>query len=359
MLTPQDINGKEFEKAVFGGYDMSSVDEFLESVSNDYGALYKENAILKGKIKVLVEKVEEYRSTEDSMRMALLTAQKMGDEMVDTAKEKSREMLENAEREVKQKLQESDKKLRDENARLTAAKRETAVFVEKAKDAIRKYAGFLGRLDEITDIKEEKPAPPPPTREEEIVDTARAIDSAVTKLVQDEPGHVTPTPAPASAVRSVPPIAQQVAAQQAKNKQQTQTGAPPVPERPSGRPRTVIRAPEAQTPSFDLPEESRENDEIDTASIQEAVAHAIKQENIGAAAMSAPQAHASTEGVHKDENKQAAQPVKYDDEAEPTKLFRMKTPASDWDDEDEPTSPRPKFSFDNLRFGSNYKGSDQ
>ena len=33
-------------------------------------------------MKVLVDKVEEYRSTEDAMRKALLTAQKMADDMV-------------------------------------------------------------------------------------------------------------------------------------------------------------------------------------------------------------------------------------------------------------------------------------
>ena len=42
---------------------------------SDYTALYKENAALKAKLKVLVEKVEDYRATEDSMRATLLTAQ--------------------------------------------------------------------------------------------------------------------------------------------------------------------------------------------------------------------------------------------------------------------------------------------
>ena len=59
MLSPQDISDKVFVKAVFGGYDMTGVDDFLEGVAGDYAALYKENAILKGKLKVLVEKVEE------------------------------------------------------------------------------------------------------------------------------------------------------------------------------------------------------------------------------------------------------------------------------------------------------------
>ena len=74
MLTPQDIQNQEFAKAVFGGYDMAAVDDFLEQLAADYTALYKDNMVLKGKLKVLVEKVEEYRSTEDAMRMALPAA---------------------------------------------------------------------------------------------------------------------------------------------------------------------------------------------------------------------------------------------------------------------------------------------
>ena len=77
MLTPQEVSGRAFSKAAFGGYNMAMVDEFLDEVTDDYTALYKENAALKAKLKVLVDKVEEYRATEDSMRAALLTAQRM------------------------------------------------------------------------------------------------------------------------------------------------------------------------------------------------------------------------------------------------------------------------------------------
>ena len=75
MLTPQDVTNREFDKAVFGGYDIASVDKFLEEIFQDYSALYRDNATLKSKLKVLVDKVEEYRNTEDAMHLALLTAQ--------------------------------------------------------------------------------------------------------------------------------------------------------------------------------------------------------------------------------------------------------------------------------------------
>ena len=89
MLTPQEVSGRAFSKAAFGGYNMAMVDEFLDELTDDYTSLYKENAALKAKLKVLVDKVEEYRATEDSMRAALLTAQRMANTMVEEAEEKT------------------------------------------------------------------------------------------------------------------------------------------------------------------------------------------------------------------------------------------------------------------------------
>ena len=51
----------------------------MDSLIEDYRTLYQENISLKNKMKVLVDKVEEYRATEDAMRMTLHSAQKMAD----------------------------------------------------------------------------------------------------------------------------------------------------------------------------------------------------------------------------------------------------------------------------------------
>lgn len=72
MLTPQQIQDISFEKALFGGYDMDSVDDILEPLTEDYVTLYKENSVLKSKMRILVEKLEEYRKQEASMQNALL-----------------------------------------------------------------------------------------------------------------------------------------------------------------------------------------------------------------------------------------------------------------------------------------------
>lgn len=71
MFTPQEVQERTFVKAIFGGYDMESVDEFLEPLVDDYITLYKENSVLKSKMKVLVDKLEEYRNQEESMKKTM------------------------------------------------------------------------------------------------------------------------------------------------------------------------------------------------------------------------------------------------------------------------------------------------
>lgn len=89
-MTVQEIQEIGFEKAVFGGYDMKSVDTFLERVAEEFAAMQKENASLKAKMKVLVDKIEEYRGVEDGMRRTLMSAQSIAQDTIDQGKEGSR-----------------------------------------------------------------------------------------------------------------------------------------------------------------------------------------------------------------------------------------------------------------------------
>lgn len=150
MLTPQDIQEQEFSKAVFGGYDMAAVDDFLEELGNDYAALYKDNAVLKGKLKVLVDKVEEYRSTEDAMRMALLTAQRMSDDMMAETKAKCEAMIADADKDAAARHESLLREIASEEKRLEAAKRETAKFVAAARELGARHTEFLAKISEIT-----------------------------------------------------------------------------------------------------------------------------------------------------------------------------------------------------------------
>ena len=124
MMTPQEVANCTFAKAVMGGYNMASVDDFLDKLTEDYTALYKENAALKAKLKVLAEKTEEYRQVEDAMRATLLTAQKMASNMVSEAEQKRDAIIADAASGAKARLQEIQREVEEQEARLAAVRRE-------------------------------------------------------------------------------------------------------------------------------------------------------------------------------------------------------------------------------------------
>ena len=150
MLTPQEVSGRAFSKAAFGGYNMAMVDEFLDELTDDYTSLYKENAALKAKLKVLVDKVEEYRATEDSMRAALLTAQRMANTMVEEAEEKKKTMLAGAEDEARAKIGALQSDVELEQRRLNAAKAATADFLQKTRELAQAQLALIERAPDLT-----------------------------------------------------------------------------------------------------------------------------------------------------------------------------------------------------------------
>lgn len=177
MLTPQEVSERAFAKASFGGYHMAQVDEFLDILTGDYSTLYSENAVLKSKMKVLVDKVEEYRSTEEAMRKALMAAQRMADELVKEAEQKKAEILKQAEGEALRRKEEIARELRAEEYRLQQAQQVTADFVSKVRGLSRKQEEFLDNLGQLC------PEPPAPVQEDPVEEAAEEIDDSVQRLL--------------------------------------------------------------------------------------------------------------------------------------------------------------------------------
>ncbi len=130
MYTPNEVREISFNKAVFGGYDMGDVDRAFSSLSDDYATLFKENTMLKKKLKLLADTVEDYRGVDEAMRKALITAQNMANEMVADAEKKSRDMLETATNEAKAKIGSLTAQIAAEEEKLARAKAATADFID-------------------------------------------------------------------------------------------------------------------------------------------------------------------------------------------------------------------------------------
>lgn len=158
MFTPQQIDQISFSKSTFGGYNMQQVDEFLEPLTEDYVTLYKENALLKSKMRVLVGKLEEYRKNEAAMKEAVANAQRTCDKMVMEAEAKCAKMLSNANAAAAQAAQTAQAAqpvqpvpnnsalIAAENARLEEARRTASARINEIQDQMRSCIQALDRI---------------------------------------------------------------------------------------------------------------------------------------------------------------------------------------------------------------------
>ena len=146
MLTPQQIEQISFSRATFGGYDMQSVDELLEPLTEDYITLYKENALLKSKMKVLVSKLEEYRDNEASMKDAIVNAQKTCDLMVKEAEAKCTQMLADANATAMESAKNADAQIAAEEARVEEARKVACAKIDALKEDISACINALERI---------------------------------------------------------------------------------------------------------------------------------------------------------------------------------------------------------------------
>ena len=133
-MTPQDIREKTFEKAMFGGYDMAAVQKYQEEVATELANAQKEIAVLKGKMKVLVDKIEEYRASEDAMRLAILSAQKVGKQIEDDAQARADKILSEAKNTSDRILGGLQHETANEEAKLLNAKTSCAKFLEDVRN---------------------------------------------------------------------------------------------------------------------------------------------------------------------------------------------------------------------------------
>ena len=166
MITAQDIREKTFEKSTFGGYAMNEVDDFLDELAGDLAASQKETASLRSKMKVLVDKIEEYRESEDAMHLALVSAQKVAKSIQAESQAKADELIANAQAEADSILAAAKAEAEaitggivhqreTEELRLRKAQEAAADYVKKFRMVLEHESAFLDQLEDsdfISDV---------------------------------------------------------------------------------------------------------------------------------------------------------------------------------------------------------------
>ncbi len=103
MISAKDLKNVDLAVAN-SGYVTKDVDKLLNEAANTIEAYQRENKELYHKLEVLASKIEEYRSEEDAIKTALVTAQKMADKIKKESKDAAALLIESSEAEAKQKM---------------------------------------------------------------------------------------------------------------------------------------------------------------------------------------------------------------------------------------------------------------
>ena len=103
MISAKDLKNVDLA-VVNSGYVTKDVDKLLNEAANTIEAYQRENKELYHKLEVLASKIEEYRSEEDAIKTALVTAQKMADKIKKESKDAAALLIESSEAEAKQKM---------------------------------------------------------------------------------------------------------------------------------------------------------------------------------------------------------------------------------------------------------------
>lgn len=179
MITAQDIRDVKFGRSL-GGYKTDEVDKFLDECAATVESLTKENEENVRKMQVLAETVVDYRNQEDSIRSALLNAQRMSDTVVAEAQAKADSILELANEDSELLLERANAEIAAEKAELERIRAEVAAFKTRLLSLYREHLTLIGVLeDEAQEETEEASQEAKPATEKAEAVVAESVDEPV------------------------------------------------------------------------------------------------------------------------------------------------------------------------------------
>ena len=142
MITPLEFEKRDFKGAAFG-YSKNSVDDFFDKVKTDYEKLYKENIELKDKIAMLNDSVSQYKSMEEVLKTAMITAQSSAEEIKKNAQEKAENIIQESEYLAQKNREFSNQEIINAKAELENVRKEMAVYKTQMETMLRAQLELL------------------------------------------------------------------------------------------------------------------------------------------------------------------------------------------------------------------------
>lgn len=162
MITPVDLENKEFGKS-FRGYDVDEVEAFLTELTKDYAKIYRENAGLKDKNAILTDAIENYKDMEETMRSAIISAQKTSEEIIKNAHDQADNIVKEAKVRAEAEYAKMDARIDALNRECAEIEGKSSLVRAKLKTVLNTYISMLDEFPESEDEAEEEeitaPAP--------------------------------------------------------------------------------------------------------------------------------------------------------------------------------------------------------
>ena len=141
-ITPMDIEQQEFSRS-FRGYNEEEVDDFLDKIVKDYEELINENNKLNEEIERMKERLKEYSEIEETLRSALLNAQKSAEEMKKNVENEAKMIIEKAKMEAEMIKQQASQKGDEIKNEIDNLRRYKFIFKERLKSMLNLYLNMI------------------------------------------------------------------------------------------------------------------------------------------------------------------------------------------------------------------------
>lgn len=156
MLTIDEVKNITFRKANLGGYRSEDVENFIEQVVATMEQNKKDKIELVKKLDILAKRIEEYRRDEESVKGALLNAQRVMEEIKKEANAKAEEIINNAKQQAQDIVVKANSSVVEQKNNYLKLQADAVVLREQLLEIYKNHLALIEDLPTVAEIGEKK-----------------------------------------------------------------------------------------------------------------------------------------------------------------------------------------------------------
>ena len=154
-VSPLDIRQQQF-KVRFRGFDIREVDEFLDQLADAAAGVQTNNERLAEDIKRIERENKEYREREETFKRALVSSQKVIEQMKDNAQKSAELIISNAEVKAEKILNRAHNRLAQLHEDIAELKRQRIQLETQIRSILETHAKLLEVEKQEMEINDEE-----------------------------------------------------------------------------------------------------------------------------------------------------------------------------------------------------------